>query len=138
MMHDKRIWCLSPSTPAEISTDLAGKDNPEARTWTLCTGYRYELGGKTYLFVNDSTSEDALQEYALLEVISDVYEPYTDYATVRQLESITVSWCTREDLLGYLTKVNDPEFLAFVHTWWGTKHFTIQTHPQNERCWRCA
>jgi len=50
--------------------------------WTLCTGFEY--GG--YLFLNDATSEDGAQEYA---VIKDGF----------QIESWTCSWMTPDSLL---------------------------------------
>ena len=50
-------------------------------TWTLCTCFAYQ----GLLFANDSFSEDGAQEYAV-------------YKEDRQIESLTVSWMTRESL----------------------------------------
>jgi hypothetical protein len=56
-------------------------DKLTTRTWTLCTCFAYlEL-----LLANDSFSEDGAQEYAV-------------YKDGRQIESLTVSWMTRESL----------------------------------------
>lgn len=51
------------------------------RTWTLCTCFEYQ----GLLLANDSFSEDGAQEYAV-------------YKEGRQIESLTVSWMTRESL----------------------------------------
>ena len=79
--HNKRVWCVANATDAEtLARDLK-------RTWTLCTGFR--LGG--YLFLNDSTSEDAVQEYAVVRERDGV-----------QVESITFGWCSPEKALTYV------------------------------------
>jgi hypothetical protein len=51
------------------------------RTWTLCTCFAY----RELLLANDSFSEDGAQEYAV-------------YKDGQQIESLTVSWMTRESL----------------------------------------
>lgn len=56
------------------------------RTWTLCTGF----ASQGLLLANDSFSEDGAQEYAV-------------YKEGRQIESLTVSWMTRERLLEVIT-----------------------------------
>jgi len=50
-------------------------------TWTLCTCFEYQ----GLLLANDSFSEDGAQEYAV-------------YKEGQQIESLTVSWMTRERL----------------------------------------
>lgn len=54
-----------------------------AYTWTLCAGFRLLAGDQALLFLNDSTSEDGAQEYAVLEEEG------------RQVESITFGWCDK-------------------------------------------
>ena len=61
--------------------------------WTLCTGF--ELGD--YLFLNDATSEDGPQEYAVVKKPSAPDGPFL------QIESIALSRCGFEkasDLIG--------------------------------------
>ena len=58
MLHSKRTWCIAPVSDAE---ELARKLTE--LTWTGCTAF--ELEG--YLFLNDSTSLDGAQEYAVLK-----------------------------------------------------------------------
>jgi hypothetical protein len=85
MMHKKRRWCVSPvSDAAELARKLTGT------TWTLCTGF--ELNG--YLFLNDATSEDGAQEYAVVKQVGP-----NEFV---QLESITFSWCTDEEALAFV------------------------------------
>jgi len=79
MMHKRRRWVIKKATtPKQLARDLT------EQTWTLCTGF--ELEG--YLFLNDSTSENGAQEYA-------VVLPLPDGAYV-QIESITFGWCSFE------------------------------------------
>ncbi len=70
-------------SPEQFARDLQG------RTWTLCTGF--QCG--SYLFLNDSTSENGAQEIAVV-VIRD-----HDFL---QIESGTFSWATPEQALNYV------------------------------------
>jgi hypothetical protein len=79
MLHTDRTWSVTTITDADELAEKLGR-----YSWCLCTGWRY---GNT-LWLNDSTSEDALQEYAVVR-----------YPELEQIESITVSWCKREELL---------------------------------------
>ncbi len=79
--HHKRVWNVADAQDAEtLARDLR-------RTRVLCTGFR--LGG--YLFLNDSTSEDAIQEYAVVRE-----------RDLEQVESITFGWCSPENALQYV------------------------------------
>jgi hypothetical protein len=80
MLHERRTFQVADvATPEELAAKLA------EHTWTTCTGFR--LG--SLLLLNDSTSEDGAQEYAVLR-------------GSRQVESLTVSWCSREELAARL------------------------------------
>ncbi len=82
--HDQRVWCVANAADAEtLARDLR-------RTWTLCTGFR--LGG--YLFLNDSTSEDAIQEYAVVKE-----------DTRMQIESVTFGWMDEANRLSFIHEV---------------------------------
>ncbi len=81
MLHKHRVWCVANATDA---TTLA---HNLKLVWTLCTGFR--LSG--YLFLNDSTSEDAVQEYAVVRE-----------QDLKQVESITFGWCSPENALLYV------------------------------------
>lgn len=95
MMHDRRIFS---ATTVESAEELAR--TLTEHTWTLCSGFR--LG--RYLFLNDSTSEDGAQEYAVFR------EPEGSLELYRQVESITYSWCSYEQALGYVRRVLKGEF----------------------------
>ena len=79
MMHKRRRWMITRAkTPEQLARDLT------EQTWTLCTGFAFQ----GYLFLNDSTSEDGAQEYAIVLSLSDW--------TYVQIESITFGWCSFE------------------------------------------
>lgn len=96
MMHTHRTWSL---TTIEDPDELVNK--LKRHTWCLCTGWRY----KNTLWLNDSTSEDALQEYAVVRL------PGRD-----QIESITVSWCEPDKLRAFIEEfaAEDP---AITEIW---------------------
>ena len=81
--HTMRIWGVSdePSAP-ELAAKLAH------RSWTTCTGFRHA----GYLFLNDATSENGAQEYAVVKE-----------ATGQQVESLTVSWMEYPRVLAHIT-----------------------------------
>jgi len=87
MFYKRGYWSVAPVANAE---ELATKLTEQ--TWTLCTGF--SLGG--YLFLNDSTSEDGVQEYA-------VVKPLPEGGHV-QIESITFGWCTKAQALEFIRK----------------------------------
>ena len=87
MMHTKRIWCvIEIESPEELARLLA------EQTWGCCKAFSVQ-GFPQYVWANDSTSSDRLQEYGVLKRGND------DGKTM-QIESITTSWCdTRQMLL---------------------------------------
>ena len=74
MMHKKRRWCVGPVENAEALAEKLTQ-----HSWTLCTGF--ELLG--YLFLNDATSEDGAQEYAVVRRPAEPGQPWI------QVESVT-------------------------------------------------
>jgi hypothetical protein len=94
-MHSKRVWCVSACDSAETLAHALHENS-----WTLCTGF--EFGG--YLFLNDSTGEDAVQEYAVVK------RPPSPAAPFRQVESFTVSWCSVEKLTELVQRTVRGEF----------------------------
>lgn len=95
MMHPKRLFGV---TDVGSSEDLAEKLTHH--TWTLCTGFRHA----GYLYLNDSTSEDGVAEYAVF-----------NEKTGRQVESITFGWYKPDkfglynEALGYIRKISAGE-----------------------------
>ena len=86
LFHSRRRWFIAPvTTSEELATKLT------EQTWTLCTAF--ELQG--YIFLNDSTSEDGAQEYAVVKSQGDSF---------LQLESVTFGWMNRESALDFIRK----------------------------------
>jgi hypothetical protein len=77
MLHKNRRFGV---TDVHSTDELAEKLTKGS--WTCCTGFR--IGG--LLFLNDSTSENGAQEYAVVRE-----------ATREQLESITFGWMTLDE-----------------------------------------
>lgn len=121
MFHKKRTWCV---TSAGTSEDVARLLTQT--TWTLCTAI--ELRG--YLFLNDSTSEDGAQEFAVVKVPDQAGGQHV------QVESITFGWCNYDRALGYIQRALAGEFDAY--------DFARAVEPQLEsaaehgRCRHCA
>lgn len=93
-------------------------------TWCGCNGFR--LGD--YLFLNDSTSPDGAQEYAV------VHEP-----SMLQCESITFSWCSRAKALEYILKTIRGEFKPWREpTLPKPGQLIIQTQDEHGTCVHCA
>ncbi len=91
MMHTNRVWCVHEVESAE---ELARKLT--SSTWVLCNG-AFVRGYPGYVFLNDSTSEDALQEYAIVK-------GGLDATSHRQVESITFSWCSYDQALLHIQR----------------------------------
>ena len=90
MMHFDRHWCVSAiDTVEELAEKLS------RYSWCCCTGF--ECQG--LLWLNDATGPDGAQEYAVVRI------PTADDPHFRQIESITVSWCTPQQLQQYITEV---------------------------------
>jgi hypothetical protein len=86
MFHSNRRWCIAKVDSAE---ELAKK--LAETTWCCCTGF--ELDG--YLWLNDSTSPDGAQEFAVLKLNGPNAKPV-------QIESITFGWCEYARSLEYI------------------------------------
>mgnify|MGYP003145510460 CR=1 FL=1 len=121
MMHKNRIWQIKDVDSAiELAADL------KAATWTRCSGWRF---GDT-VWLNDSTCEDGLQEYAVLRD--------EDHGNYRQLESITVSWCETGQLVESSTQMADAPDEQFMSGTFGIHRLNVQAHAQHGRCPLCA
>ena len=94
MMHKRRRWCVSlAESPEKLASDLT------ERTWTLCTGLEFQ----GYLFLNDSTSENGAQEYAVVKL------PEKPGGKYFQVESITFGWCDYDKAIANVRKAIDGE-----------------------------
>jgi hypothetical protein len=117
MMHNKRRYQVRDiPTDEELATEL------QRCTWCGCTGFR-RAG---YLWLNDAFSEDGAQEYAVIRE-----------ADWQQVESITVSWCTPTELLGYIREMDRMADAEAWHTRCVSARNQIATPEQHGRCWLC-
>lgn len=120
MFHADRVWCVAEATSAE---ELAR----QLTETTNCCCTAFALGN--YLFLNDSTSPDGAQEYAVVKRLGR-------RGRLDQIESITFSWCDvagalryiREALAGHYDRHDFRREVAPV----------LQTPEQHGRCAHCA
>lgn len=120
MFHERRRWSIAHADSAE---QLAHKLTEQ--TWTICSGFQF----RGYLFLNDSTSEDALQEYAIVKLNGPQGRPV-------QVESCTMSWCDYAKavryILGYTAgECDSSEFAHEVPISW-------ESIEQHGRCRLCG
>lgn len=84
MIHRERVWQVRDLSPEELAGELKRHS-----TWSCCSGFR----AAGMLWLNDATSPDGGQEYAVVRESDG-----------RQVESVTVGWCTLDDLQAYINK----------------------------------
>lgn len=119
-LHKNRVWSVEDRTnAAELAHDLTNM------SWCLCNGFR--IG--SYLILNDATSEDGAQEYAVIRE-----------ATMQQVESWTVGWMTEEQAYEVLVRLLAG---AYDDETWVTPGPAIhakqvQTPAEHGTCWCCA
>jgi hypothetical protein len=118
MLHNDRRWCVSDVESAE---NLALKLTET--TWCCCTAF--EIGD--YAFLNDSTSPDGAQEYAIVR---------RDRKRLIQIESITFGWCDEAKSLEYVRDIlagryNRSDFARSVRP-------ILETPDTHGRCEHCA
>ncbi len=95
MMHKDRQWGVATMLDNdEIAEKLS------EYSYTRCTAFKTAAG---IVWANDSTNENAIQEYGVLQRDEGTGE-------WRQLESITTSWCSTETLRTFLDSADAGEF----------------------------
>ena len=78
MLHSDRIWNVSEvRSPEELAKNLT------QTTWCCCQAFQ-KAGHSQYIWLNDSTSPDGAQEFAVCRIDS--------IGGIRQIESITFGW----------------------------------------------
>ncbi|MCA9073713.1 MAG: hypothetical protein KDA93_01680 [Planctomycetaceae bacterium] len=120
MLHTDRIWSVTPATSKEELARMLTD-----RVWCCCTGFELD----SYLFLNDSTSPDGIQEYAIVH-------KHADGGSFLQLESITVGWCDEPQMLHYINAalMGEYDISDFVHEVFPK----VQTPEEHGRCPHCA
>ena len=114
MLHTQRVWTLTVVGPSQLAHRLKN------HSWCLCTGFRCE----GLLWLNDSTSEDAIQEYAVVRTSDRI-----------QLDSVTVGWCDKENIEKYQHEFSAPDAVPLMG--WKLKDDSIDCSEEH-RCARCA
>jgi hypothetical protein len=113
MLHkNRRFVVVDVASPEELAEKLT------QHTWCGCNGFR--LG--ELLFLNDSTSPDGAQEYAVVR-------------GGRQIESITFSWCTVAEALGHVRQLLDG---TLGEDALGAVSNRIESPAQHGTCAHCA
>ena len=90
-------------------------------SWCGCNGFRL----RGYLFLNDSTSPDGAQEFAVVRE-----------SDMRQIESITFSWCNQDKAREYIERSIAGEFDDVMNS--PVDRNTIQSPEAHGRCCHCA
>lgn len=121
MMYRTRRYLLTDVATAE---ELAEKLT--RHTWCLCQAFALDGPAGRLIFANDSTSPDGAQEYAVLCVDVD--------GTRRQIESLTVSWCTEARLLAYIQQLQ----AGTLGVPFRTITNVFEDHAAHGRCPACA
>lgn len=123
MLHADRVWCVAEvDTPEELARQLTEV------TWCLCQGFRVQ-GHPHYVWLNDSTSPDGAQEFAVVKLgLAD------DHMT--QLESITFGWCDYDRALELVrATLNGGDD---TNEWARPVDATLQTPEEHGTCIHCA
>lgn len=116
MFHERRIWQVRDATDAAtLADDLIN------HTWTCCQGFR--LDG--YLFLNDSTSENGVQEYAIVRE-----------GDLIQCESVTFGWI--DDVEHAARYIRDAIAGKYDRAFALIDPRQLQTPEQHGRCLHCA
>ncbi len=119
MMHKDRTWRIT-------KIDSAGELAEELTEYIGCLCNGFELDG--YWFLNDSTSENGAQEYAI------VRKPSDDRPAL-QVESITMGWCTYHEALNFIEEAIDGTY--------DKSDYAHEVKPkidrsEKHRCYHCA
>ncbi|MEZ6128983.1 MAG: hypothetical protein R3C59_09890 [Planctomycetaceae bacterium] len=123
MLHNNRIWCVAEVASAEELAEKLTKS-----TWCCCQAFQI-AGHPRYLWLNDSTSEDGAQEFAVL--CQNI-----DTGVHLQIESVTFGWCDDDRALQYIQDTlnghHDHNDWAFPVT------PVLQSLQEHGRCCHCA
>ena len=117
MMHFNREWSVR-----EIATADELAEKLSSLTWCCCQAFA--IGN--YLWLNDATSPDGAQEYAVLKHEGD---------RLIQIESVAMSWMNREEILDCIRetlagKDDNHDFRQEVTA-------TLQTPVEHGSCRHC-
>ena len=123
MLHADRVWSVSEVSSAE---ELAKKLTET--TWCCCQAFQI-AGHARYVWLNDSTSEDGAQEFAVCRI-------GLAKGDVRQIESITFGWCDYDKSLQFIRETLDGK--DDNNEWARQVSATIQPAGEHGSCGFCA
>ena len=112
MLHQNRWFSVSEVNRTDLVRYLL-------ETQDLCTAFAYRpaIGG-LLLFVNDSCTEDSLQEYAVVKVLAESAPVVTgqghELLSGTQVESLTISWFNAHDLESAIQSLVNGEYATHV------------------------
>lgn len=122
MLHSNRRWCVGSVESVESVEEFARKLTET--TWCCCTGFR----NGNYIWLNDSTSPDGAQEFAVVKIL--------DSTRFVQLESITFGWCDYERSLQLiLATLNGQDDR---NSWRKPVYPMLESELEHGRCPLCA
>jgi hypothetical protein len=80
-------YCVTtePQDIPHVASEIA-----RVYAWTLCTGWFVEHLGKEFLLLNVSSCEDAVQEYAVFQMLSDWRGDGCGPVEAEMIDSLTV------------------------------------------------
>jgi len=123
MMHTTRKWFVTEVESAEKLAQLLTET-----TFGCCHAFSIQ-GHPDYVWVNDSTSSDRLQEYGVIKL------NHPD-GVITQIESITTSWCNSCEMLQFINRTlageDDNSYFA------GEVDAILQTPEEHKGCHHCA
>ncbi|TWT60977.1 hypothetical protein [Rubinisphaera italica] len=123
MLHPDRIWCIAEVASAEKLAKALTET-----TWCCCQAFKVS-GHPRYIWLNDSTSPDGAQEYAVCQL-------GLAQGDIRQLESITFGWCDIDKALQFIRQTLNGE--DDNNEWSRPVTATIQNAKEHGRCGHCA
>ena len=119
MLHENRVWCVEHVESAEQLSRMLTET-------TRCCCNAFWIGD--YIWLNDSTSSDSAQEYAVLK-------SQADHSLV-QIESITFGWMNFDEGLASIKQTLAGDFDRLE--WSKPIHPTLQNQKEHGRCQHCA
>ncbi len=122
-MHNNRVWSLSEVQTVEELAEMLTKT-----VWCCCSAF-FIADHPEYVWLNDATSEDGAQEYAVCRIGA------SDDQLI-QIESITFSWCDYEKAVSYIQSTLNGD--DDDNDWARKVTALIQTADEHGRCPLCA
>ena len=123
MLHADRTWVLH-----EVESAAVLAEKLTSMTWCCCQAFTI-AGYTQYVWVNDATSPDGIQEYGLVKL-----RQMKGYGT--QLDSVTFGWLNERRALELIEQSVNGEFDQ--SDWACEVKLTLQTPEEHGTCIHCA